>query len=464
VSSLIEIRRNSSPGERNRLLLNRVYCGDARMLSPKLQDRSIAVTLTSPPYWRLKNYGVTGQLGWGQAYEQYMSDLLQVFGRIHSATTNTGSLWIVLDTLKQQGKITLLPFDLADRLQREIGWILQDVIIWDKGKTLPWSRKGQLRNQFEYVLCFSKKRRFKYEVDRLKQLDLKQWWVRFPERYNPRGKVPSNIWNLPIPVQGSWSSNGLRHACPFPTPLVERILLLTTDPGARSVVLDPFAGSGIVPALAEVMGRQFLAFELNPEFVRMYQTVVRPLIREEWKVRRTQLTTDAKKREILQRLITKLRLVKYPKALIGRLGREVADGNDKVLAAIALAGPIQETVRARVGSVKSLCSLAVTLLVRNTADVAAIRPAIQRVSSVPPLSKFGIDVVTTVTTIRKYRTNRSGRDGIKWVWIYQGGRTYRFRRRMRLSDWLTKLGRRAPGSRWPEIAANVKVQQRSPAE
>ena len=264
------------------LAFNRVHRGDARILAQRLPDHSLTVTLTSPPYWGLKDYGVPHQIGWEQDYQDYLGDLVAIFRHVYRATRAAGSLWVVLDTFRSDGRLKLLPFEFAQCLERGVGWVPQDVIIWDKGKTLPWSHAGRMRNQFEYILCFSKGKSFKYEVDRLKEVDPKGWWVKYPERYNPDGKVPANIWTLPIPVQGSWSSNGLRHACPFPTSLVERILLLTTDARQGHVVFDPFAGSGIVPALAEAMGRGFLAFELNAGFVRMYRNVVRKLVRTQW--------------------------------------------------------------------------------------------------------------------------------------------------------------------------------------
>lgn len=137
------------------LELHRLHEGDARTVAANLRPGSISVTVTSPPYWNLKDYGVTNQIGWGQSYADYINDLISIFRHIHTATRDYGTLWIVLDTFRVQGNVRILPFDLARKLSDEVGWLLQDVVIWDKGKTLPWSRRGQLRNRFEYVLCFS---------------------------------------------------------------------------------------------------------------------------------------------------------------------------------------------------------------------------------------------------------------------------------------------------------------------
>src|SRR5262249_915450 len=150
----------------------------------------------------------------GQSYEQYLNDLKDVFGTIHARTKSAGSLWVVTDTLKPDGEMRLLPFDLAYKL-KEVGWKLQDIIIWNKDKTLSWSHQGKLRNIFEYVAFFSKTDRFNYFLNGIRNIDeLREWWVRYPERYSPNGKAPTRTWNIPIPRQGSWGNNWVRHFCP----------------------------------------------------------------------------------------------------------------------------------------------------------------------------------------------------------------------------------------------------------
>jgi len=238
---------------------------------------------------------------------------------------DTGSLWVVIDTFRQDGKMKLLPFDLVREIENE--WALQDIIIWAKDKTLPWSHKGRLRNIFEYILFFTKvdSSDFKYYIDRIKTIsDLKKWWVKYPERYNPKGKTPSrlwdiplpegNIWRIPIPIQGKWGNGWVQHACPFPPELVERILLLTTD--ENNVVLDPFAGSGSVLAQARVMKRKAIGFDINEDFKKMYEESVYPEIEILWKTRRKELQKNDASQQLLQDTIKKLRKLKYPKDLI----------------------------------------------------------------------------------------------------------------------------------------------------
>src|SRR5688572_7835684 len=209
--------------------IDQYHLGDARDLGKIFgQETSVVdVTITSPPYWNVKDYGSKRQIGYGQSYAKYLDDLESVFKSVYAATKSTGSLWLVSDTLKHEGELLLLPFDIAQRL-RSSGWIMQDIIIWQKDRTLPWSHQGKLRNIFEYITCYSKAVHFKHHVNNVRDIsNLKEHWIRFPERYNPNGKAPSRTWHIAIPRQGSWgeSANYVRHACPLPTELIKRILL-----------------------------------------------------------------------------------------------------------------------------------------------------------------------------------------------------------------------------------------------
>jgi DNA modification methylase len=258
---------------------------DARNTKDKVLEESVDLAITSPPYADLKDYGYDEQIGHGQSDEEYFEDLEEVFEGVHRALKDKGSFWLIIDTFKRKGDVQLLPFEVADRL-KDIGFTLKDVIIWDKKRTLPWTNKGEMRNVFEYIMVFSKGEEMKHEVNRIKNpKDLKKWWVKYPERYNPKGKTPSNIWEFSnrwefdIPTQGAWSDDSVRHACPFSPRLVERIISLTTD--EEDTVFDPFAGTGTVPAQAKAMGRKAFGFELNEDYIREKKEKIKPRIKDQ---------------------------------------------------------------------------------------------------------------------------------------------------------------------------------------
>src|SRR5438132_8638232 len=118
-----------------------IHIHDSRKISEILPTKVIDVTITSPPYFVLKDYGVRQQIGYGQSYDVYLSDLAQVFLQVYSATKPRGSLWVVIDTFQRNQELLPLPFDLAAKL-KTIGWVLRDVIIWKKLRTLPWIHQG----------------------------------------------------------------------------------------------------------------------------------------------------------------------------------------------------------------------------------------------------------------------------------------------------------------------------------
>jgi DNA modification methylase len=75
-----------------------------------------------------------------------------------------------------------LPFDFANEL-KAVGWKLQEIIIWQKDRTVPWAHKGQMRNLFEYILVFSKTDNFEFYIDEVRDPSaLKKWWA-FLSRY-----------------------------------------------------------------------------------------------------------------------------------------------------------------------------------------------------------------------------------------------------------------------------------------
>ena len=253
--------------------INTIYNEDARRISEVFPEGlTIQTTISSPPYFDMKDYGEDNQIGFGQSYEEYLQDIKSVFRQVYSHTKDDGTLWIIIDTFKRYNSIVLLPFDVASKLQ-ESGWLLQDIIIWKKDKTVPWSNNGFTQRQFEYILFFSNTPNFKSNKDRVRVFDtrqLKKWWVKYPERYNPKGKALSEIWEYPIPVQGSWGKQYIRHFCPLPQDMVSNMIQISTDEG--DVVFDPFAGSGTVMSQSAYMNRSYVGFELNKGYIDKFKS------------------------------------------------------------------------------------------------------------------------------------------------------------------------------------------------
>lgn len=302
-------------------MYNHIYNIDSRKISETLDKAfQIQTTITSPPYFDMKDYGVDGQVGYGQKYEDYLDDLKLIFKQVLHQTKDDGTLWIIIDTFKRNHNIVPLPFDLTAKLQ-QVGWLLQDVIIWKKDKTVPWSNNGFTQRKFEYILLFSKNPIFKNNKDKIRVYDtrqLKKWWVKYPERYNPRGKALDEIWEYPIPVQGSWGDKYIRHFCPLPKDMVSNMIQISTDEG--DLVFDPFAGTGTVLSQSAYMNRKYVGFELNPSYIKQFESYLQNTL-EIGKSEYTKMFENQGQTEF-EETILNLRALKYGRLLVKKLQEE----------------------------------------------------------------------------------------------------------------------------------------------
>ncbi|MBG0784688.1 MAG: site-specific DNA-methyltransferase [Anaerolineaceae bacterium] len=302
--------------------INKIFVRDARELQVIFKDRKapfVDTTITSPPYWDQKNYDdVSDQIGYNQSKSEYFRDIEKILYNCFDFTKTTGSLWLIVDTFRRQGIVELLPFEVSEIATR-IGWRLRDIIIWDKHHGLPWHQKGQMRDVSEFILFFTKSDNYKFYVDRIKTIDeISKWWVDFPERYNPKGKTPTNIWRYQFRRRGTWPKPSVvDHLCPLPTGLAARIIELSTDEG--DLVFDPFAGSGVALATAEVMGRKYLGVEINKKYTEMFNISVRKEVHKEWE----EITRERKKYQNsmgnFEQTVMKLRVLKYTRKLVNSL-------------------------------------------------------------------------------------------------------------------------------------------------
>jgi len=432
----------------------------------------VDLTITSPPYWNMKKYGdIAEQTGYNQTYKDYLADIRKTFQGVYNISKDTASLFLIVDTMKRNGKLIRLPDHIAEELE-SIGWIHQDTIIWDKGKTLPWSRKGQMRNIFEYILMFTKSNSYKYHIDRIKTVDeLMEWWIDYPERYSPDGKVPENIWKFYIPTQGSWGNKKdfgdkeFRHACPFPPEMMARILLLSSD--VNDVVLDPYAGTGVLLAIAQKMERRFLGFDTNPDYKNVFEQVTTQLIAEKWPKIKAYYDIQTELKEIMNEVIYKLRVLKYQKALIKRLRPILSSAlsNENAylkpfLLNLAFDHDISEseTKEQKIGKVDYY------MVVNEEAiDITTLETQINELINKPPFTKYGLITNTQVITrgmlkqiLAKYNYNR--------LFLYSNGDTKDFKRELRKQDIMKLVKSKELHELFdkdiPPLVSNIKIEKK----
>ena len=394
---------------------------DARRLRDLgFKPESVDCLVTSPPYFNLKRYDreSTLEVGQNQSLEEYVADIEQIFSACWDLAKQTGVLWLIADTLRLPaeggglGELEPLPFRLAASA-RAAGWRLQEIVIWEKNKTLPYSGQGKLRNLIEYVLLFTKSQDFKHRPFRLAQRHgvEAEWLSGWPERYHPLGKRPSNIWKIPIPTQGMWAHSERLHFCPLPQSLVARCIELTTDKG--DLVLDPFAGIGTVPAQAEAMGRQGRGVELNPAFVEIFEERILPSFQATWEseAEARHMSRGDQLREAETILI--LRALKAGKELarmIDRWAHEELTGSSALGMESVVVQPtsaITDHLDVEAGRVDRL-PVKLTVLTdtagKETERLADITDALGK----PPFSTFGLELSVEIQTRDDFMSGPAG--------------------------------------------------------
>jgi hypothetical protein len=368
-------------------------------------------------------------------------------------------MWVIADTYRDSvsGELLPLPFHLADEAA-DAGWMLRETVIWQKDKTVPWSSGGRMRNGFEYILLFVKSRQNKYHIERLRDSsELTKWWVGWPERYNPHGSIPTNVWEIPIPVQGSWKASAVAHACPLPPDLIERLVFISTDPG--DVVLDPFAGTGVVVAEANRLGRRGIGVEINKPYVTAYKKFVVPAI-----AARSENDTEAIKLQEAERRrddLIRLRALKYPKVLLQALANKHPE-IPRPFAVAVIHDPLN-----RSALLEGNGPLDVKLIVAidgSSKDLDAATQAIKAIEQRPPASKFGVQADLTVVSKPAFAVALAPR---KRLYLYEAGRTWQTAGRVSVTDTarLDSAGEHAARGgqyRYAPILSNLNVSIQRP--
>lgn len=322
-------------------------------------------------------------MGHGQGLDRFLTDLHDVLKAAHDVSTPDATLLLVAGSIRRKGKLVALPSLMAVEALRA-GWTLREQITWFKGKALPWTRYGEFRDVTEEVALFSKGQDYSFNIDQLCSPEpASEWWIRYPERYSPAGRRPTNLWEIPIPTQGSWKQ-GPRHACPFPPELAYRLLTLVTSPG--DAVLDPFAGVGTVPAMASATGRIGYGIELVQRYVDQLELAFEDSVA--WLASHgEEFARIESLRRVFRNAILSLRLLKFGKHLATQLRKEGFQVSHVKVARLRR--------RSRLRFKLVVGDFTVGMNRGHSTDESVVH-AIDRMMNRPPLSKFGIEPIVTI--------------------------------------------------------------------
>lgn len=288
-----------------------------------LPAESVDCIITSPPYWQMRDYGIgdiawpddwQGQLGQEPTREEFIAHLCLIFDECRRVLKSTGTLWInlgdsyskpykynrrqdpkwrersknsacLLDMQVDESRHRIpskslcnIPNKFADEMILR-GWVLRNEIIWHKPACMPASVRDRFTMDFEKIFFFTKSQRYDFTqqfepyapatIVRYKTpmtLNGKGEEYRRisgrPEgmlKADPRGRNMRCVWRV------NYEPSHDAHFAMYPSRLIETPIKAGCPEGG--IVLDPFMGSGTTAVVARRLGRKYIGFEPNPEYV-----------------------------------------------------------------------------------------------------------------------------------------------------------------------------------------------------
>lgn len=302
-----------------------IFNADCREALAHLKENSAHCCVTSPPYFGLRDYGNTAQIGLEKTPDEYVAELVKVFREVRRVLRDDGTLWLNLGdsyagsnkgvmadgsivggskqktsagtmtgSISKVGKLEGLkpkdligiPWRVAFALQAD-GWYLRQDIIWNKPNPMPESVTDRCTKAHEYIFLLSKSARYYFDSKAVaeplaagsdveyrqklrqgKSYDAKEPYQKnFPASFNLKTRNRRSVWTVATqPYSGA-------HFATFPPELIKPCIQAGCPSGG--VVLDPFAGSGTTLQVARASGCDGIGIELNSEYCQLIKKRLR---------------------------------------------------------------------------------------------------------------------------------------------------------------------------------------------
>lgn len=296
-----------------------LHCGDALSVLRTLPDGIADTCVTSPPYFGLRDYGMTEQIGLEETPEQYISRLVEVFRGVRRVLSDDGTLWVNIgdsyagataagvklpgatsqranranvSSQSTCGRISGIapknligvPWMLAFALRSD-GWYLRSDIIWSKPNPMPESVTDRPTKAHEYIFLLSKSERYYYDYDAIAEPVTASTVERMSQDIDSQsgsrrangGVRTDRVMKTVGGVGGTRNKRSVwtvatkpykeAHFAVFPPELITPCILAGSREGGT--VIDPFNGSGTTGAESCRLGRQYIGIELNPAYIEL---------------------------------------------------------------------------------------------------------------------------------------------------------------------------------------------------
>jgi adenine-specific DNA-methyltransferase len=243
--------------------------GDCIATMEKMTDQCIQTIVTSPPYNLDKKYGKYDDNRPIEEWEELINKTAKSAKRI---LKENGSFFLNVSPIPDKKTKEIIPLDaIAYFIFKKNGYFLRNSIIWHFNNMQNCTNR--LSGRWEKILWFVKDiNNYQFNLD-----DIRIPYITKNDKRleGGTGRNPTDTWNYDLPESDFWyfdrvnnmtkNKLGLTdHPCIYPTPMIERIIKMTTQKG--ETVLDPFLGSGTTLVAARKQGRIGLGIELDDRY------------------------------------------------------------------------------------------------------------------------------------------------------------------------------------------------------
>lgn len=246
-----------------------------------LPNASVDLIVTSPPYWQLKDYGNCHQIGFNDAYEEYINNLnlvwMECFRVLKDGCRMCINIGDQFARTAYYGRYKVIPIHSEIiRFCETIGLDYMGDIIWQKPTNMhttggqkvmgsyPYPRNGIVKIDFEHILLFKKHGASPSVTESRRHASMLT-----PEEWDEY-------------FCSHWTFNGARqnrHIAVFPEELPKRLIRMFSF--TEDTILDPFMGSGTTALAAAHCGRKSIGYEINKDFYVFYKEKVMDPLRNE---------------------------------------------------------------------------------------------------------------------------------------------------------------------------------------
>ncbi len=313
--------------------LNKFYTGDCRKILPTLKTESVQCVVTSPPYYKLRDYGVDGQIGQEQTPEEYINNLVQIFREIKRILKSDGTVWLNLGDSysgsnkgrnidgsrnyskksykdnKNKGRATGIlkptrldnlppknligiPWRVAFALQAD-GWYLRQDIIWQKPNCMPEAVQDRCTNNHKYIFLLAKNKKYYFDykaieekassnekrlhsIIRNRELGYNSKENKLHGNTKKANKLPEKYKNYDLSKRRKrsvWTVHTKpypeAHFATFPPELIQPCILAGSKP--KDIILDPFFGSGTTGEVSTLFNRYWIGIDINSEYEPLHK-------------------------------------------------------------------------------------------------------------------------------------------------------------------------------------------------